>query len=217
MVIDSDPLTRRSVSVAVVNDLDLVVRGVAAMLETVTDDDGPQIRVVELAVDDKPSLPVDVALVDTFANPDDARLRALEIAESGRASHVLIYAWDSDATFRQLVDQRPDIGLVSKRSTALELRTAVLDAAAGIDVWQDHPLSPPLTSPWAVPGGLSVREAEVVALVAEGLSNPEIARRLGLTSETVKTYVTRAYDKIGVRGRTRIAIWAHTHGLVFPD
>jgi ATP/maltotriose-dependent transcriptional regulator MalT len=65
-------------------------------------------------------------------------------------------------------------------------------------------------------GGLSAREAEVLRLVARGLSNDDIARQLVLSVRTVERHVANIYDKIGASGRTARAIataWAHAHGL----
>jgi DNA-binding NarL/FixJ family response regulator len=61
--------------------------------------------------------------------------------------------------------------------------------------------------------GLSVREREVLALVAEGLPNKHIARRLEISEKTVKAHLTSVYQQIGVSDRTQAAIWAREHGL----
>ena len=64
--------------------------------------------------------------------------------------------------------------------------------------------------------GLSAREAEVLRLVARGLSNHDIARELVISVRTVERHVANVYDKIGASGRTARAIataWAHAHGL----
>jgi ATP/maltotriose-dependent transcriptional regulator MalT len=66
------------------------------------------------------------------------------------------------------------------------------------------------------PGGLSAREAEVLCLVARGLSNDDIAHELVLSVRTVERHVANAYAKIGASGRTARAIataWAHSHGI----
>jgi len=63
------------------------------------------------------------------------------------------------------------------------------------------------------PGDLSARETEVLRLVAEGLANKLIARRLGISEKTVKGYLTAIFQRLGVTDRTQAALWAQRHGL----
>ena len=64
--------------------------------------------------------------------------------------------------------------------------------------------------------GLTAREREVIALVARGLNNREIAARLVLSEKTVRNHVERAYAKIGVSNRVGASLYALEHGLGSP-
>jgi DNA-binding NarL/FixJ family response regulator len=68
--------------------------------------------------------------------------------------------------------------------------------------------------PATLPDGLTEREAEVLALVAGGLSNTEIAARLFVAETTVKTHINRIFAKTGSRDRTQAALYARHHGLL---
>ena len=61
---------------------------------------------------------------------------------------------------------------------------------------------------------LSPRQREVVALIAEGLTNAEIARRLSITPGTSANHVEAALRRVGASGRVQVAMWAVAHGLV---
>ena len=64
--------------------------------------------------------------------------------------------------------------------------------------------------------GLSPREAEIIALITQGLSNQDVAERAFLSVNTVKTYIRSAYRKIGVANRPQAVIWGMSNGFE-PD
>jgi DNA-binding NarL/FixJ family response regulator len=64
------------------------------------------------------------------------------------------------------------------------------------------------------PGGLSDREVEVLELVTQGCSNPEIGRRLGISRRTAEHHVQHIYTKIGVSTRAAAALFALEHELL---
>jgi DNA-binding NarL/FixJ family response regulator len=86
---------------------------------------------------------------------------------------------------------------------------AVLLDAAGAAAGADPPA--PVGGP--LPDGLTEREAEVLALIAGGLNNQEIATRLFVSEATVKTHVNHIFAKTHSRDRTAAAAYAHRHGL----
>lgn len=116
-------------------------------------------------------------------------------------------------------------GYLTKDADGAEIRQAllhVLDDHAVIDPAVQHHLldaisaaPPPPTAPSApLPAGLTTREAEVLALIADGLSNAEIAKRLTVSEGTIKTHINHLLAKTGSRDRAQAVIYAYQHGLV---
>ena len=68
----------------------------------------------------------------------------------------------------------------------------------------------------AAPDGLTGREAEILGLIARGLTNPEIAARLVLSTHTIKTHINRIYANTGSRDRVAAIGYAHRHGIGEP-
>jgi len=71
--------------------------------------------------------------------------------------------------------------------------------------------------PGPLPDGLTQREAEVLALIAGGISNQEIAARLHVSETTVKTHINNLFSKTGVRDRAQAVRYAYGHGLAEPQ
>jgi len=79
-------------------------------------------------------------------------------------------------------------------------------------------LSEPTPAPAVTeaPDGLTAREAEVLVLIAEGLTNQEIARRLHVSTATVKTHINNLFAKTGLKDRAQAVRYAYAEGLVRP-
>ncbi|MFI9253590.1 response regulator [Streptomyces sp. NPDC053069] len=75
--------------------------------------------------------------------------------------------------------------------------------------------SPPVTAD-TPPDGLTARETEVLLLIAEGLSNQEIARKLHVSTATVKTHINNLFSKTGLKDRAQAVRYAYSKGLVRP-
>jgi DNA-binding NarL/FixJ family response regulator len=115
-------------------------------------------------------------------------------------------------------------GYLTKDASAEEIEQAIRAVAAG----QTH-LDPAVqqrlvaavvdspragaAQPRALPDDLSPREAEVLKLIATGMSNAEIAKALVVSAATVKTHVNRIFYKTGVRDRAQAVRYAYEHGL----
>jgi len=108
-------------------------------------------------------------------------------------------------------------------SVTRSLIAAFTSKAAGPRPRSDGPPAAGGTRPRAEPSAppglatLTDREREVVALVAEGMSNEEIAARLVVSPLTAKTHVSRAMTKLAARDRAQLVVLAYTHGLASPS
>jgi DNA-binding NarL/FixJ family response regulator len=94
-------------------------------------------------------------------------------------------------------------------------------SVVGVDIAKPHldvalstgAATPPASAP-RYPGGLTEREVEIMALIAEGRANPDIADALAVSVRTVSTHVTNILAKIGAANRTEAATYANKHGPV---
>jgi DNA-binding NarL/FixJ family response regulator len=113
-------------------------------------------------------------------------------------------------------------GYLTKDAGGDDIRQAlqrVMDDRAVIDPAVQHHLVDVITagglppSPRVLPDGLTAREAEVLCLVARGLSNSEIAAQLVVSEGTVKSHINRMLAKTGSRDRAQAVVYAYQHGL----
>jgi len=210
-VIDHAPyMTAKRISVAAVNDFELVVEGLAAVLARF-----PERIVVRdaIVVGEPLDDPVDVALFDMYGRGRDS-LEVVELlAAVPTIGAVALFSIEMD---RRLMSDASDLGaagFISKGLAAEDIVSAVERIAGGEYVEASARQGVPNTALlW--PGkelGLSARESEVVALVAAGFTNAEIARKLFVGLETVKTHIRSVYAKLGLRNRVEASRFVTDH------
>ena len=202
------------VRVALMNDYEVVVAGLQKMLAPYAD----RIRVVELDSLLPVHSDVDVLLYDAFGR--ERVTGPVEQVINDTDAKVVIYTWHLDPQLVQEALDKGAVGCLSKTIDALDLVSALEKVHGGSVVVSDTEPGVALEAEigngdW--PGrdhGLSVRESEVLCLIAQGLSNQEIADRAFLSINSVKTYIRSAYRKIRVERRTQAVLWATRNGLV---
>jgi DNA-binding NarL/FixJ family response regulator len=223
----NDPIS--PIRLVVADDHDVVRSGFAGLLAT-----QPDFTVVGIAADGAEAVRIsrerapDVILMDIRMPGMDGIEATRRLTSPGaEGPRVLILTtFDLDEYVYDAIRAGAS-GFLLKDVTAERLFDAVRVIAAG-----DALLAPAVTrrlisefatlhrAPHAPPAAaiaaLTPRETQVLRLVAEGLSNPEIAGRLTITEETVKTHVSRILTKLGLRDRTQAVVTAYETGLVVP-
>ncbi|MEC4015840.1 response regulator transcription factor [Streptomyces sp. H27-D2] len=154
-----------------------------------------------------------VVVLTTYAD-DDSIFPALRAGARG----YLTKDAGGDEIVRAVAAVMSGEGGLSPRIQRLLLeRLSGPDAPAGVNALAASPSAPSAGRlPGELPDGLSAREAQVLSLVAEGLSNPEIARALHVSVATVKTHINKLFAKTGVRDRSQAMRYAYLHGLAQP-
>lgn len=197
-------------TVAVINDYEIVVKGIASMLAG-----AETLRVVELDANVETSHPVDIALYDTFSTSQAGESDIDDVLANPNVNKVVIYSWNLQSELVAKARSQGVHGYVSKGAARKELVEALTRVHAGERVFPDEEeTTEQTTTPY--PGqeaGLTAREAEVIALISQGLSNAEIAERAFLSINSVKSYIRSAYRKMGVQRRSQAVIWAMGHGF----
>ena len=104
--------------------------------------------------------------------------------------------------------------VVQKRYAVETLMEAIRSAARG-QIWIPPALQAELVARLRSPGSgrLSDRETQIIRLVAAGLHNAEVAERLSIGESTVKTHLNNIFQKLGIRDRVELALYAHRVGL----
>ena len=215
------------ISVLIVDDQDLVREGLRMLVEAEPDlavageaSDGGQ------ALAQARLLDPDVILMDVRmpgVNGIDATARL--VRAGSRARILMLTTFNLDEYVYHALKAGAS-GFLLKDATREQLAAAVRAVAAGetllapvitrrlIEDYCSGPAPGPLVAGAA--GGLSERELGVVRLVAQGLSNAEIAARLYLSEATVKSHIARILAKLGLRDRVQVAVFCYEHGIVRP-
>jgi DNA-binding NarL/FixJ family response regulator len=217
-----------TIRLVVVDDQEIVRAGFAALLDTQADFD-----VVGTAADGGEAVRVcaehrpDVVLMDVRMPGLDGIEATRQLTEDGTAAPrvIMLTTFDLDEYVYDALGAGAS-GFLLKDVKAEALFDAVRVVSAG-----DALLAPAVTRrlvsefarlrptlpprPEAI-AELTPRETEVLRLVAEGLSNGEIAARLVVSEETVKTHVSRVLTKLSLRDRTQAVVVAYESGLVVP-
>lgn len=204
------------IRVLVVDDQQLIREGIASLLslqegiEVVgTAADGRE--AVERAVELEP----DVVLMDVRMPTMDGVQAVAAIGERLPQCRVVMLTTFDDE--RYVVDalRAGASGYLLKDLPSGRLAAAIRLAHAGV-AQLDPAAAARLATASARPAAqtLSEREVEVLRLVATGLTNREIARRLHLSEGTVKNHVSKVLERLGLRDRTQAALYARDHGLI---
>ena len=205
------------IRLAIVNDYEVVVHGLASMLRSYSD----RIEVVEMDANAHPAASVDIALYDPLAQGQREGSGLTHLLADPAIRRVVLYSWNLE---RAVVEEASESGVaafLSKTASAEALVSALRRVHAGEKVSdvpeQSNHHAPADPRSW--PGrehGLTAREAEVITLITQGLSNQEIADRASLSINSVKSYIRSSYRKMGVTSRTNAVLWGLDHGFS-PD
>ncbi|MFI6284976.1 response regulator [Streptomyces sp. NPDC051018] len=223
-------MTPPPVRLVVVDDHEVVRAGFAGLLATQQD-----FAVVGTAVDGAEAVRLcreqhpDVVLMDVrMPVMDGIEATARITADTPSARILILTTFDLDEHVYDALGAGAS-GFLLKDVTAEGLFDAVRVIAAGeallaptvtrrliAEFARQRPRGTGPARPAPAPAGLTPRETQVLRLVAEGLSNPEVAARLHVGEETVKTHVSRVLTKLGLRDRTQAVVLAYESGLVVP-
>ncbi|HEY0638645.1 MAG TPA: response regulator transcription factor [Pseudonocardiaceae bacterium] len=216
-----------TIRVLLVDDQEVVRVGFRMILTTEPDihvvgEAGDGERAVELAR----ALQPDVVLMDVRMPRQDGLTATAAILAEPWAAEVRVLVLTTfeqdDYLFEAL--RAGASGFLLKTTSPEDLVRAVRVVADGgallgpsvtRRVIEDYARRPPPTAPPST-DALTEREAEVLMLVATGLSNAQIARRLVIGEATVKTHVSRVLAKLGLRDRVQAVVFAYESGLVQP-
>ena len=195
---------------ALINDCEVVARGLAAMLRSC------ESRIEVIQLDPSASSPsrVDIALYDIFAQESDDPPTVADLVAHPAIDRVVVYAWHVEDHLVRSARKAGAAGYLTKDLPAPQLITALCAVRAGRAVFPKPRLRVPSRGAGlGRDGGLTTREAQILSLIAQGMSNREIVGRLGLSINSIKSYIRTGYRKIDVTTRSQAVLWAVENGL----
>jgi DNA-binding NarL/FixJ family response regulator len=195
------------VTVAVVNDYELVVAGVATMLRPYRD----RLVVLDRALERTPDRAVDVSLFDTYGAADGQIERIKVLADDPMSGTVVVFSFSTAPELVTASIGAGAAGFISKTVNARQLADAIVTVADGHRVVLTPAPHRHRDGDLGWPGrgrDLSARDSELLVLLRQGYTNREIAERLYLSENTVKTHLRRLFTKLGVSNRTQAAMVA---------
>lgn len=206
-------MTSAPISLVVINDVQLVVEGLVAMMAP----HKKRIAVAGTCIGDIKPLEADLALVDAFGHPNAGVDRVREAMAVGTFGRVVLFTWKlSPAMAVEAIDNGA-AGVLSKSASAVEIVEGLERIAQGERIVHEFPLH--VWSPtWIETSdtSLTARELELLAFVASGLTNAEISRAMYLAESSVKTYLKRVYKKLGISSRAQAVMRAVELGIAGP-
>jgi DNA-binding NarL/FixJ family response regulator len=197
-IVDDHPVVADGLGAALTREADITVAWTAATVERARAALGSGTE-------------VDVVLLD-IRLPDGSGLDLLPGDRGGKPAFLVLSSFDRPQ-YAAAAFKRGAAGFLLKLAPTTTIVDAVHKAASGGLAFEARHLATARTATM-----LSSREIEVVRLVAEGLSNEEIAVRLGVSRKSVEAYLTDLFGRGGFATRTELAIWAEREGwLDIPD
>ncbi|MGO4957420.1 LuxR C-terminal-related transcriptional regulator [Luteococcus sp. Sow4_B9] len=203
--------------IALVNDHPLVLAGLHALLRPFE-----QLDVVELDSLVEVEQPCDIALLDTYAMATDLSATVREHLADPQINRLAIYSWTLTPPLVSDAFEAGAMGALAKSLDAPALAASLERIGRGERVIEaGGATTSDLEASQAEgrrdwPGrshGLTMRESEVMSLIAQGLSNEQIAQTLYLSPNSVKSFIRTAYRRIGVTSRAQAVIWALEHDM----
>jgi len=201
--------------IALIDDYDVVLKGIATMLDPYRD----RVLVAEIDANEPLIDSVDIALYDSFAQPESDHDQIEVLVRSPRAARVVVYTWNFAPELVDSARRRGAHGYLSKALSARELVEALEAVHAGETVISEPPGRERRVTGLDWPGrgeGLTERESEVLALITQGRTNYEVAGMTYLSPNTVKSYIRSIYRKIDAGSRTQAVLWGVRDGFA-PD